>query len=173
VDPAKVQVINTDPANLIPSFLARKVDVTTALINYQPVQLEAQGHKVRSFLFADAGIDALSGGIAVHTSTIQEKPDMIRRFLTATLQGWNFALGDSATAVDSMMKLVPGQDRNVLLGQFSATVPLLQTSNSKGKPLGWMAQTDWAETVDSLLKVGSLPDRVALESLYTNEFLPQ
>lgn len=172
VDPDKVTLVNTDPANLIPSFLSKRVDVSTALINVQPIVFEAQGQQVRSFLFADGGINALSVGIGVHANTIRDRGDLIRRFLTATNLGGEAAMKDPDAGVDAMMKLVPNLNKTILLGQFRATVPLLHTERTKGGPPGRAAKGDLDATIAALVQVGTLKGTVSTDALYTNEHLP-
>lgn len=46
------------------------------------------------------------------------------------------------------------------------------TPNTKGKPLGWTSDADWAETVNVLKQYGGVTTPLAASALYTNEFVP-
>jgi NitT/TauT family transport system substrate-binding protein len=46
------------------------------------------------------------------------------------------------------------------------------TPNTAGKPLGWMSEKDWEETVSVLKQYGGVTGPLAAGQLYTNEFVP-
>ena len=46
------------------------------------------------------------------------------------------------------------------------------TPNTKGKPLGWASDVDWAETVKVLKQYGGVTTALEASALYTNEFVP-
>jgi hypothetical protein len=46
------------------------------------------------------------------------------------------------------------------------------TPNTADKPLGWMSEKDWEETVVVLKQYGGVTSPLEAEQLYTNEFVP-
>jgi NitT/TauT family transport system substrate-binding protein len=46
------------------------------------------------------------------------------------------------------------------------------TPNTAGKPLGWMSDKDWDETVAVLKQYGGVTSPLEATQLYTNEFVP-
>jgi NitT/TauT family transport system substrate-binding protein len=46
------------------------------------------------------------------------------------------------------------------------------TSSTAGKPLGWMSDRDWQETVVVLKQYGGVTTPLEAQQLYTNEFVP-
>jgi NitT/TauT family transport system substrate-binding protein len=46
------------------------------------------------------------------------------------------------------------------------------TPNTAGKPLGWMSDKDWNETVVVLKQYGGVTTPLEAMQLYTNEFVP-
>lgn len=173
LDPAKAEPVNIDPANLISNFLAGNLEVITVLGNFQPPLLAARGKPVRTFLYADAGLNTLSVGITAHPDTIAQKPVMVRRFVKASLRGLDFAVNNPEAAADILMKHVPNQNKQVLLGQLRATFPLLRTERTKGQPLGWMHPDDWRDTQEALVKAKAMNRAQPPDKLFTNDFIPK
>ena len=46
------------------------------------------------------------------------------------------------------------------------------TPSTAGKPLGWMSEKDWEETVSVLKQYGGVTGALETSQLYTNEFVP-
>jgi NitT/TauT family transport system substrate-binding protein len=46
------------------------------------------------------------------------------------------------------------------------------TPNTKGKPLGWGAEADWAATIQVLKQYGGVTTPLKTSQLYTNVFVP-
>ncbi|MDP6087945.1 MAG: hypothetical protein QGF68_18165 [Nitrospinota bacterium] len=56
--------------------------------------------------------------------------------------------------------------------QFVGTLELLKSDYTWGKPLGWMAEKDWKNTEEVLLKTDVLKSPLPPSQYYTNEFVP-
>ena len=171
VDPASVQVINTDPGTRVAALTQNRLDVITLLANQEPFLFAQQGIPLRSFLYADAGINTLGLGLVASQNTLSTQPDLVRRYLAATMRGWQYAQEhpDEAAAIEAHQ--VTDTAESVLLDQLKATFPLLHTPQTKDQPLGWMAPQDWQATIDTLVQIKALDAPVAASSVYTNEFL--
>ena len=46
------------------------------------------------------------------------------------------------------------------------------TPNTAGKPIGWMSDADWDETVKVLQEYGGVSTPLKAADLFTNEFVP-
>jgi NitT/TauT family transport system substrate-binding protein len=80
-------------------FLADKRAVQQAYVTAEPYEIERLGVKPRLLLLADNGWPAYSTLTAVPKRLIAEKPDVVRRFVEASIEGWYaYLYGDSAPA---------------------------------------------------------------------------
>jgi NitT/TauT family transport system substrate-binding protein len=81
-------------------FLADKRSAQQGYVTAEPFEIERQGKfKPKVFLIADAGFDTYSTLIETRRRTVTEKPDLVRRFVEASIVGWyNYLYGDSAAA---------------------------------------------------------------------------
>jgi NitT/TauT family transport system substrate-binding protein len=174
IDPSKVKVADVAANAQLSSFLAGKGDAVSVFVNndVQVLQAQAGEGKFNVFPYADYGVDVLNMVIFAHNDTIQQKPDVVKKFLAATMHGYADMIADPKAAADDFMKHNPSYDRAVLDGQLKATLPLLHSDATKAKPLGFMADSDWTSTLDVLQKYAKLAKRLPNNDYYTNQFLP-
>jgi ABC-type nitrate/sulfonate/bicarbonate transport system substrate-binding protein len=63
-------------------------------------------HPLVRFAYADAGLNYYGNGIVATAATITSKPDLVHRFVEATIRGMKDAFADPADAGAIMHKLV-------------------------------------------------------------------
>jgi NitT/TauT family transport system substrate-binding protein len=63
--------------------------------------------KLVLFTYSDADLSYYGNGIVATTTTIASKPDVVHRFVAATVRGMKDAFADPATAGAIMHKIVP------------------------------------------------------------------
>jgi NitT/TauT family transport system substrate-binding protein len=171
VDASRVK-LEKMPGDAKPAaLLARKVDGISSQGFYNMPILEAQGARPRELLYADFGVAGLNYGLFTSTKMIKDRPDTVRRFVTATLEGWDHALKNPDEALGILKKHVPLIDPTVARKQFVNMQKLLRTKNTEGKPLGWQSVDDWKETLDVLETFAGMTGRLPVEEYFTNEFV--
>ena len=112
--------------------------------------------------------------MVAHDQIRAERPETLRRVLRALSKSVAASLKDPEAAVTAIRKRSPltVKDPVLALKVVKNVLSLVQTANSSGKPLGWMAKKDWAETIGLLSKHAGLKNPLALDRYYTNEFIP-
>lgn len=89
-------------SNMQPFF----ADRNTAQQGYpgsEPYTAEQAGQKVKFFLFADEGYPPYGNTIVTMQKTARDKPEMVQRFVRATLEGWKSYL-DNPAAGNALIK---------------------------------------------------------------------
>jgi NitT/TauT family transport system substrate-binding protein len=171
VDLGKVK-LEKMPGDAKPAaLLARKVNGISSQGFYNMPILASQGAKPRELLFADYGLPGLNYGVFTSRKMIQERPDTVRRFVAATLEGWDYAIANTEDSIKILSKHVPLLDPKVARQQFINMQKLLRTKNTEGKPLGWQSSEDWKETLDGLEQHAGMKGRLAVEEYFTNDFI--
>jgi NitT/TauT family transport system substrate-binding protein len=81
-------------------FLANKNSAMQGYVTSEPYAIEKQGgFKPKIFLLADYGFDTYSTLIETRRDLVETKPDLVRRFVEASILGWyHFLYGDNAAA---------------------------------------------------------------------------
>lgn len=83
--------------NLQP-FFADKTMAQQAYPSSEPYQAEQQNEKVKFFLLADGGYPPYGSTIVTTEKMIAEKPDVVARFVKASLEGWRDYMKNPAPA---------------------------------------------------------------------------
>ncbi|WP_313664322.1 ABC transporter substrate-binding protein [Shinella sp.] len=81
-------------------FLANKQSAQQGLITAEPFQIKEQtGVEPKIFLLADAGYMPYATTITVQQNLIDTNPDLVQRFVDASIEGWyKYLYGDNAAA---------------------------------------------------------------------------
>ena len=130
------------------------------------------GKKVRILWYADCGVTTVSNGIIVHTDLLKENPGLVRTFVAASLKGllWGRNNPDEAAAI--VKKFAETVNPAIARREMELSWNTWVTPNTRGKPLGWMSDKDWEETVRNLRDYGGVTTPLDPRVLYTNEFVP-
>jgi NitT/TauT family transport system substrate-binding protein len=83
--------------NLQP-FFADKNTAQQAYPSSEPYQAQEQNEKVKFFLLADGGYPPYGSTIVTTEKMVAEKPDVVARFVKASLEGWRDYMKDPARA---------------------------------------------------------------------------
>src|SRR2546427_9382082 len=81
-------------------FLADKRSAMQGYVTSEPYAIEKQaGFKPKIFLLADYGFDTYSTLIETRRDLVENQPDLVRRFVEASIVGWyNYIYGDNRPA---------------------------------------------------------------------------
>ena len=149
----------------VETLLADRVDAVVGYANNEPVQLRAQGEEINVIYVADY-VDMVANGIVTNEMTIAENPELVERFVRATLRGLADTLADPAEAYEISKKYVEGLDDS-RMNVLEASLPLWQAET-----LGYTDPASWEQTQEILLQMGLLDTPLpALDALFTNRFV--
>ena len=173
LDGGKIRFTNVDPAGSPPALVSGQVSAIAGYAQGLVPSVEIRGNKkARILWYADCGVHAVSNGIIVHADLIREDPELIRAFVAASLRGFLYGrahLDEMETMVKKFSEAtVPAITRREAELSFNTWV----TPGTAGKPLGWMFDQDWEETVAVLKQYGGVATPLEAAQLYTNEFVP-
>lgn len=93
---AQVKPYTFNPA----PFLADKKSAQQGYVTAEPFEIERQGKfKPKIFLLADHGFDTYATTIETRNDIIENRPDLVQRFVDASVIGWyNYLYGDNKAA---------------------------------------------------------------------------
>lgn len=159
----------SDPAAKQNSVLTGASD---AFLGYYTLQLPAveqsSGKDMDHLSFSELGVDTLSMAIVTNTRWASQNEELLGRFIKATQESVDFVVANPEKAVDHFVKGVPSFDKELAAKQIEATIPLLHTSATEGKPACLTDEADWKETQEILADNTGLPVK-PLDQYYTNE----
>lgn len=149
-------------------LLAGKTDVSTGYIINEPNQVVEAGQEVNTILMADYGVNMYADVLFATEKTIQTKPELVARFLKATLRGWQYAIEHESEAVDATLLYATTRSKSHETKMLHASIPLINTGSSA---LGWMDAREWERVQDILLEQKILAKPVVITDAYTMQFL--
>jgi NitT/TauT family transport system substrate-binding protein len=126
--------------------------------------------KLVRFAYADAGLNYYGNGIVASAATIASKPDIVRRFVEASIRGMKDAFADPAAAGAIMQKIVPQMDATIAKKETEAAAELAQIP---GQPLGEIDPARIEATIDVVKGAFRLATPVAAADLYAPGFVPK
>ncbi|MFH2116229.1 MAG: ABC transporter substrate-binding protein, partial [Spirochaetota bacterium] len=132
------------------------------------IRLRQAGYKVNLIWPGDYGSHMYGHTLITTDRMIAENPDLVTRFLRATLRGWREAIEDPEAAVAVTLKYAREKDSKLQTRMMEASVPLIHTGED---PIGWMRAAVWERTHQLLLEDGLLAGPVDPDKVYTMEFL--
>jgi NitT/TauT family transport system substrate-binding protein len=173
IDGSKVEVVNIDPAGVGVALISNKVPAIAGFAQGYVPSIEIRGKKqVRIFWYADYGVTVVSNGIIVHQDLLKSDPELVRAFVAPTIKGFLYGRKNPEEAVAIIKKYLETIDPAITRREMELSWKTWVTPNTKGKPLGWASDVDWAETVKVLKQYGGVTGALEANALYTNEFVP-
>lgn len=99
---------------------------------------------------------------------IEQHPEVVERFVRATLKGWQKAIDDLDVGVKDTLAFNSELDEGVQLAALESSLPLIDTGEGK---IGLMRPEIWQQMHDVLLEQGLLSQPLDITTTYTNEFV--
>lgn len=168
VDISKIDVVPYD-VNYT-AFIEGNVDVTPSYSTGGLIRLRQKGLKLNLIWPGDYGIHFYSDILVATDETIKEKPDLVMRFLRATLRGWQDAIEDYEGAVAITLKYARVKDPQLQTAMMEAQLPLVHTGEDH---IGWMRAEEWEGMYDILLEQNILKAPFEVNQAYTMRFLEE
>jgi ABC-type nitrate/sulfonate/bicarbonate transport system substrate-binding protein len=176
----KEVTLNTDAYQ---ALYSKQVDFTIVFLAWEGIEAKEQGIDLRYFKATDYGFpDYYQVVLACNTNWLAKNPDLARRFIAATVQGFQFAASDPRDAAAILASSNPGVfDANPQLPLESAIY--LASNNLYVNNVGLVGpQTldQWTGYSSFLYREGLLTDANGkplasppdYSKLFTNAFLP-
>jgi NitT/TauT family transport system substrate-binding protein len=163
-------LVNMPPTAMVPSLLQGQVDAILGSMDAYQIQLEAQGAQTDNYRFADYGVPTVSTSIFASESFIKENPEVLRKFIAASLKGWSFALDNPAKTIQHVKAVFPDVNEKLATAELAAITPLFCSGGAKF--IGRAEDAHWTRTQDLLSEVKLLPAGQDPKTYYTNDFLP-
>lgn len=178
---ADVGIINVPDGALVSSYLQGAGDAVGLLggLDDKPAEIKAAGGAAPvTFPYSDYGVNQVGYCIVTSKDTLAKNPDLVKRFVAATVKSYKAAEADPQAAINAMGDIVGGT-MNEEAGKAQAmevqkvTLDVLYSKANTGKVLGLNQPQDWVDMVELMKKYNGLETKEPPTFFYTNEFLPK
>ena len=159
--------------NMAP-FLADKSAVQQGYLTSEPYKIEQAGVKPLVHVLADAGYSSYSCTIETSWKLVREKPDLVQRFVNASIEGWySYLYGDPGPGNALIKKDNPDMTDDVIAYGIAALKKYGVVDSGDAKTLGIGAMTDarWKEFLATMAGIGLYPRDLDLTKAYTLAFV--
>ncbi len=128
-------------------------------------QLDKAGEKTAYFNPAEFGVKFVANCVVTESHTLTERPELVKRFITALLAGWQQALdpNNQAEAIKTLQKYDPDTPRPILEEQLRITRELIQPKTAFA--IGAIDEKGWEQTERIMRTQKLLPIEVDLKAM--------
>ncbi len=152
-----------------------QVDVYPVFLNNEPDILQrVMGVPIRVFQASDAGVPTLGVAYVVTEDLLADdtRREALRRFLTATMRGFQFALADPAAAIEATRAFI-SEDADLLHERFLLDIDLANAISdlTRANGLGWFTEAQFQALHDVLLQFGGIEHEVEVADMLDRSVL--
>jgi NitT/TauT family transport system substrate-binding protein len=168
-DKVKPYTFNPQP------FLADKHGAMQGYVTSEPYAIEkAAGVKPGIILLADYGFNAYSTLIETRRDVIDKKPDLVQRFVSASIIGWyHYLYGDNAAANAMIKKLNPEMTDELLAFSIAKMKEygIVDSGDALRDGIGAMNDTRMASFFDKMVRAHVVRSDIDYRKSYTLRFV--
>ena len=143
----------------------------------KPAEIKANGGKEPvAFPYSSYGVNQVGYCIVATKDLIEKNPDLVKRFVQATIKSYKETEKDPVAAVAAMGDIVGGTmnedaGKAQALEVLKVTLGILYSPANKDKVLGLNVDSDWADMIALMKKFNGLDPNADPKSFYTNAFV--
>ncbi|MBC7781986.1 MAG: ABC transporter substrate-binding protein [Proteobacteria bacterium] len=158
--------------NLQPFFADGKL-AQQGYLSSEPFQAERAGVKTKFFLFAADGYPPYGATIVGMQKMVKERPEVVARFVRASLEGWKSYLDNPAPGNALIRKENPNMTEEQLAYGVAKLKEFKIVTGGDAAKLGIGVITDerWKRTFDYMVGAGLLKGDVDFRQAYTTQFV--
>lgn len=151
-------------------FVTGGVPVWGGFIDGLAVSAQQAGYEINIIYPDDYGVHFYGHTIFASDDFIAQNPDMVRRFLRATLQGWDYIIQNPEQDGELVAIYNPKADVALENIRMNVMLPLVNTGEDH---IGWMKPEIWAGMEQTLREQGMLAQPLDVTQVYTLQFLQE
>jgi NitT/TauT family transport system substrate-binding protein len=167
---------NVRPYNFNPQpFIATAQSAMQGYVTSEPYAVEkAAGFKPGILLLADYGFNTYSTLIETRTDVIIKKPDLVQRFVDASIIGWyNYLYGDNSAANAMIKKLNPEMTDELLAYSIAKMKEygIVDSGDTLKNGIGAITDERVTSFFDKMVRAGVVKPDIDYRKSYTLRFV--
>jgi len=167
---------NVRPYNFNPQpFIANPKSAMQGYVTSEPFAVEkAGGFKPNVILLADAGFNTYSTLIETRRDIVEKKPDLVQRFVDASIVGWyNYIYRDNSAGNAMIKKLNPEMTDDLLAYSVAKMKEygIVDSGDSLKSGIGAMSDDRYTSFFNKMVKAGVVKSDLDFRKSYTLRFV--
>ena len=185
IDPAGLEFVPLENLNSFADLTRKRVQAASGFsVIQQSIQANLSGILHNQILYQDYGVPIYPNIIFTTGEMIEQNPDIVQGFVSATLRGYQDAVENPEQAAQSVQTFVlhpssdaepaaaagqsAGENLQIYTSIALAQIPFIDPGYT---PLGWMDPAVWEATQKLLLEQNLLSAQIDFEQAFTNQFV--
>jgi NitT/TauT family transport system substrate-binding protein len=155
-------------------FLADRQAVQQGYLTSEPFTIEKAGVKPVVLLLADAGYASYGGLIQTRRDLVKNKPDLVKRFVDASIEGWySYLYGDPAPGNGLIKRDNPEMtDELLAFGREQMKEHgIVGSGDATSLGIGAMTVARWRDFYETMAKAKLYPEGLDYRKAFTLEFV--
>jgi NitT/TauT family transport system substrate-binding protein len=156
-------------------FIANKQSAMQGYVTSEPFAIEkSAGFKPGIILLADYGFNTYSTLIETRGDLIDKKPDLVQRFVDASIVGWyHYLYGDNTSANEMIKKLNPEMTDELLAYSIARMKEygIADSGDSLHDGIGAMTDARMASFFDKMVRAHVVRSDIDFHKAYTLRFI--
>jgi NitT/TauT family transport system substrate-binding protein len=155
-------------------FLDDQKAIQQGYLTSEPFTIEKEGVHPVVLLLADAGYSSYGALIETSQQLVRDKPDLVQRFVDASIEGWySYLYGDPAPG-NALIKRDNPEMTDALLAYGMAKIKeygIVDSGDAKANGIGAMSEARWRDFFDTMAKAELYPADMDFHSAFTLQFI--
>ncbi len=155
----------------VEALVQKRIDAAMTFLPNESAQMKSLGYQVETVPVSDY-VPLVAPGFVAGDRLIKERPEVVQKFVNATLRGLNDTLANPGFAFEASLKRMPELStdkqplqRDVLTATLEYYTPL------PGRTLGSSGPDDWTKTQAFMQSIGVIDHSIDETQYYSNAFV--
>jgi NitT/TauT family transport system substrate-binding protein len=146
------------------------VQARSVYLTNEVIAARNAGYQINIVYPDDYGIHNYADVLIASDKLIAADPDLVLRFVRATLKGWTYAVEHPAEVGSMVAKYNPAADVKLETAKMAASLPLVNTGEEH---IGWMKAETWVAMESILREGGAIVAPLDVSQAFTMKFLKE
>lgn len=175
VDGKTLKVVNIDGAARVPMLAARKVASVDQFIMSEPsIRRAVTDAKPKCLFLGDHGLEIYSNSIGTTEEYLTKNPDVVKKFVRASLRGWQFALANPEESAKIQLQYIKALNPEIVVDEINVLKRVAITPEVQKNGFGIMSIEKMKKTVDFINdNVEITGEKLTAEQIMRPGYLPE
>jgi len=164
---AEVQMVQLADPTIRP-LVAGEVDVLLGLVIDEPLLARRQGYNINVLTLADQGVILPNDLLIVHEDLLRDKPDLVKRFVQASLKGWEMTINQPKLGLTATLRVDETLNVTQQTEMLAEVIKLIQPDSNA---IGFMNDDMWTKIIQLALAQKLVTQPIEPHQAYTTQFL--
>jgi NitT/TauT family transport system substrate-binding protein len=155
-------------------FLADPKAIQQGYVTSEPFIIEKEGIKPVVMLLADAGYSSYGALIETSWKLARDKPDLVQRFIDASIEGWYSYLNGNPAPGNALIKRDNPEMTDALIAYGIDKIKkygVVDGGDAKTNGIGAMSEARWRDFFETMAKAGLYPPEMDSKQAVTVQFV--